>query len=194
MKNFWDEWALKMKIMTSSMTFSRGNVGVIGTPIRQLTGHLWYCTVNSGLRIKSSVLQRRAQYVDLWLDFFPFWHLLKTSYNTISHRNFVGIVWKISGIPRLQLIHFSRLQIYPACESRWWQVMLCGKGTKQNFIHLKDNNTFIIFGFKINSNNKTNTELAVNQPVYQSNSPLKLTSRYIEVREGIFLLLSPWFH
>lgn len=157
MKNFWVEWALEMEIMISSMIFSMGNLGVICMPIIQVTGHLRYCTMNAGFLIKVLCFAKKGSVCRLTACFFPFWHLLKTNYDIISLRNFVGIVWKISGIPSLQLTPFTKVQTKPACERRWWKVMLCSKGTKQNFTQLKDK-TFIIFGFLINSNNKTNAE------------------------------------
>lgn len=137
MKNFWVEWALEMEIMVSSMIFFWGNLGVICMPIIQVAGHLWYCTMNAGLLIKVLCFAKKGSVCGLAAWFFPFWHLLKTSYNIISIRNFVGIVWKISGIPSLQLTPFTKVHTNPACERRWWKVVLCGKGTNKISLSLK---------------------------------------------------------
>lgn len=158
MKSFWDEQALKMRIMTSKMIFPKENLGVISIPIIQLTGHRWYCTVNPDFLIKVLCFAKKGLVCGLTAWFFTFWHLLKTSYDIISHRNVVDIVGKISSILSLQLTHFSRVQTYPACEMRWWQEVLHGKGNKQNFFQLKDK-TLIIFRSLINRNNKIHTEL-----------------------------------
>lgn len=90
-----------MSLGDGNHDFLQGKPRVICMPITQAAGHLWYCAINAGFLIKVLCLQRRAQYVDWGLDFFPFGHYLKTSYDIISLRNFVGIVWKISSIPSL---------------------------------------------------------------------------------------------